>query len=263
MPTIVKPGTTTPSAATVLWQSLNPIVTETGSVVSGHPAINLIDPATWSTWIGAGSGRAAVYDFGIPAVCSGFGIAAHNIGSQAANYAVQYSSDGSSWITIHTETPLTDDDIFCVFPSVTARYWRLYFASAPASVGVFVVGGRLVFPHAPVAGYKPLHHARQYVKMFNDSIGGQFLGTRVMSVGAETEVNMGFFDRSWLEANIRPFETHYNQGGTFMYASSPSLYPLDVGYCRAKGENDTLNIEWTEADKMATLDFGVRSYVGG
>lgn len=262
MPTIVKSGATKPSAATVLWQAITPTVTA-GSVVSGYPAINLIDPATWSSWLGAGTGRAAVYDFGAATVCNGFGIAAHNMASEAATYSVQYSSDGTRWTTVHSETPSTDDDIFCIFPSISARYWRLYFAGDPASVGVFTVGNRLIFTHAPVSDYKPLHHARQYTKMFNDSIGGQFLGTRVMSVGAETDVNMGFFDRSWLESNIRPFEYHYNQGGCFFFASSPSLYSLDMGYCRAMGENDTLNIQWVEADKMATLEFGIRSYVSG
>ena len=261
MPTIVKSGAVNPSAATVLWQSLTPTVTATNAVAL-YPAINLIDPATYSAWLGSASDTAARYDFGSAVAVNGFGISGHDIATSGVEYRVQYSSDGTTWTTVHAETPLTDDDIFCIFPTVTARYWRLYFPGAPASVAIFVVGNRLIFPHAPVADYKPLHHARRYVKRFNDSVGGEFLGTTVMSAGAETDVNMGFFERLWLEANIRPFEYHYNQGGKFFYAGCPSLYPLDIGYCRAMGDEDTLEIEWTEADKMATLNFGVRAYVG-
>jgi hypothetical protein len=260
MPTVVKPGALNPSAATVLWQSVTPTVTATNAAV-GYPAINLIDPATFSSWKGTVAPTSAVYDFGVAVAVNGFGIIAHYMATSASNYSVQHSSDGVAWTTVHTETPLTNDDVFCIFPTVTARYWRILL-TAVANIGVFVVGNRLIFPHAPVTSYKPLHHARKYTKRFNDSVGGHFMGTTVLSSGAETDVNMGFFDRSWLENNIRPFEYHYNQGGAFMYAGSPSLYSLDVGYCRSNGNDSMLEIEWTEADKMATLNFGIRSFVG-
>lgn len=261
MPAIVKTGAVNPNAATVLWQALTPTVTATNAV-EGSPAINLIDPATWSEWLGSASNTSAQYDFGSAVSVNGFGISGHAIASTGVEYRVQYSNNGTTWTTIHSETPLTDDDILCIFPSVSARYWRLYFPSAPATVAVFVVANRLIFPHSPVADYKPLHHARKYTKMFNDSVSGSWLGTRVMAGAAETNVNMGFFDRAWLEANIRPFEYHYGQGGTFFFAGSPGLYPLDVGYCRASSDDGVLEIEWTEADKMATLEFEVRAYVG-
>ena len=118
------------------------------------------------------------------------------------------------------------------------------------------------FPHPPVDSYTPLHRARRYTKMFNDSLRGQFLGNRVMAAGAETEVDLGFVTRSWLEGNISGFEERYNQGGTFFYAGCPALYPRDMGYCRANGEDAALEIEFTEGQRLATLSFGVESFVG-
>lgn len=261
MPAIVKSGAVGATAASVLWQAVKPLVTSSGDAV-GYPAINVIDPATFSSWKGVSAPSNVRYDFGTAVSVNGFGIVAHNIFSSGASYEVQYSSAGVVWTTVHGETPSSDADIYCIFPAVSARYWRILITGFVANVGIFIVGNRLIFPHAPVTDYKPLHHARQYTKQFNDSIGGHFLGTSVLSAGAETSVNMGFFERSWLESNILPFEFHYNQGGAFMYAGCPSLYALDVGYCRASGGNDTLEIEWTEADKMATLNFGIRSFVG-
>ena len=248
--------------ACVLWQSNTPTVTTSGSA-AGYAAINLIDPATWSSWRPSAVDGWARYDFGAAVEIDCFGVSGHDLATSAASLELQSSPDGTTWTARVSITPITDDDLLFMLPPLTFRYWRIVVGSNVANISVAVIGKRLAFTHTPVADYKPLHHARQYTKMFNDSIGGQFLGTRVMSVGAETDVNMGFFDRSWLEANIRPFEYHYNQGGCFFFASSPSLYSLDMGYCRAKGENDTLDIQWVEADKMATLEFGIRSYVSG
>jgi len=262
MPAIVKFGAVGKTAATVLWQSIKPTVTAS-SAVSTNPAINVTDPDTWSSWRGAGTGACwLMFDFAVAITADGFGISAHTLNSGPTRYLVQYSLDGVAWVDVHEETPTSGDDIFCVFRPQDARYWRLYLPDGPANIGVFVIGKRLIFPHAPVTSYKPLHHSRMYKKEFTDSIGGNFLGTRTLSVGAETDVNMGFFERDWLERYIGPFESHYNQGGTFFYSGSPVRYPLDVGYCRAKDESGMLEIEWIEADKLATLQFGIRSYVG-
>lgn len=261
MPAIVLSGATGGNAASVAWQGRAVTVTASGSA-DGYPAINTTDPATWSSWKASGANGWIQYDFGSAVAVDSLGISAHNFATSAAGYSVQHSTDEVTWTTVTTQNPLTDDDIYILMPEVLARYWRIQLVGPSANIGVIVFTKRLGLLHAPIDGYVPLHHARQYTKLFNDSIRGQFLGNRVMAAGAETEVDMGFFDRSWLEGNIRPFEYHYNQGGTFFYAGCPLQWPLDMGYCRAGGDDATLAIEWTEADKMATLSFGVRSYVG-
>ena len=225
--------------------------------------INMADPPTWSSWSASAASNVTTYDLGSVMELDSIGIAAHNFASRAVAYRISYSPDGVAWGWHKSfETPTTDEDIFRVFPVVSARYWRLEILGSGSNVGIFFGGRTLRFPHAPLDGYKPLHHARKYTKLFNDSIKGQFLGNRVLASGAETDVDMGFLDRTWVENNIRGFEKHYNTGGTFFYAGCPSKYPLDMGYCRAAGDDSVVEIEWTERDKMATVAFGVQSYVG-
>lgn len=226
--------------------------------------VNVTDPATWSSWLGTGGYNAVTFDLGAsPVALSSVGIAAHNLASKAVPYSIVYSNDNENWTRIRpSDTPLTDEDIHIIFPRTTARYWRVQMEGAGASIGVVIGGPTLMFPHAPLDGYTPLHHARKYTKLFNDSIKGQFLNNRVLSAGAENEVDMGFLPRPWVENNIRGFEKHFNTGGTFFYSGCPSKYPLDTGYCRAASAEDVVEIEWIEAEKMANVSWRQQSYVG-
>ena len=225
--------------------------------------VNMSDPATWSVFEPGTPNPTVHYDMGGDITLDSLGIAAHTLGTSGASLRLQHSSNGTSWTdSFSNYAPLTNEDLFFIFPAVTARYYRINFTGGGFTVGVARASRALRFPHSPVDGYTPLHHARRYTKLFTDSIKGQFLGNRVLAAGAETSVDMGFLDRPWLENNIRGFEDHFNQGGTFFYAGCPSKYPRDMGSCKAASDEDVLNITWTERDKMAELDFNIQSYVG-
>lgn len=262
MPVILSNAGNAGDSASVFWQNNKVSQVRSSNSVSTNPAINMTDPATWSSWRPSGSNGWAYYDFGAPVSIDSVGIAAHNLATSPSSISISWSTNTLSWNTNYTYSPTTNDDIIILMQQSTARYWRISINGSPANIGVVVFGKRLQFPHAPMDEYKPLHHARTYTKEFNDSIKGHFLGNRVTASGAETTVDMGFFERSWMEANIRPFERHYNQGGTFFYCGCPNQSPLDMGYCRANGVEETLDISWIEADKLASLSFGVKSYVG-
>lgn len=225
--------------------------------------IALTDPATWSSWSPSGTNNNVRYTFNNPTFIDSLGLCSHTLASNVASILVQYSHDDSSWTNAHSRySPLTDEDFILIFQGVSARYWRLNLLGAGYSIGVVFGTKRFVFPHSPVDSYTPLNHSRKYTKLYNDSIKGHFLNNRVMAAGAETEVDMGFFDRDWLDASIRGFERHYNQGGTFFYAGCPSRYPDDMGYCRSAGDDETMSIEYIEGDNLSSLSFGVRSFVG-
>lgn len=264
---VVTIGETGGRAAVVLWDSYGSrpatVVSSSGSTASGYAAINVKDPATWNAWRPVVADNFVQYDIiSGSAPSNAIGVSGHNAASSGGSIRIQYSTDGTNFTTLITYAPLTDDDILFLFPSITARYWRLREINAPFDIGVWFLGSRLTFPHAPVDSYTPLHHARQYTKLFNDSVKGHFLGNRVMSAGAETEVDMGFMERGFTEGPLRGFESHYNQGGTFFYASCPSTIPLDMGYCRALGDDETMQVEFIEADKLSNVSFGVRAFVG-
>lgn len=264
MPVVVDPSAIADgNKAIVLWSNLlvDADISAAGEA-DGYPAINVTDPATFDSWKGATAGDYIEADLGAAMAVNTLGIAAHTLGTSGASLELDYSDDGAAWTAAVEYDPLTDEDVIIMFGNITARYWRLTVTDAVANVGVVFLGARLVFPHTPVDGYTPLHHARRYSKLFNDSLKGQMLGNRVMAAGAETTVDLGFVERSFVDGPLRGFEDHYNRGGTFFYAGYPSGKPLDMGYCRAQGEDDIVTVEYIEADKLSNLSFTVRAYVG-
>lgn len=249
------------NTAVVLWN--NVLLARRVADPSLGNRVNMSDPATWSMFAPSGTNVNVDYDIGREINLDSFGLAAHTLGTSGVSVKLQYSTNGTTWLdAFSTYAPLTNEDIFFLFPKVSGRYFRINFTGSGFTVGIAMAGVALKFPHSPLDGYTPLHHARKYTKLFNDSIKGQFLGNRVLAAGAETSVDLGFMDRVWFENNIRGFESHFNQGGTFFYAGCPSKYPLDMGYCRAAGDDGVLDITWTERDKMAELSFSIQSYVG-
>lgn len=264
MPVIIQSGAVNTNKAMVLWDNvLSRAITATDfGTDPDYPSINCRnDEATWSSWKTNVADGYFTVDLGLSESVSSVGLSSHDLASSGAGIQVSHSSDGVNWTGLHIFNPTTDGDLMLLFGSVSARYWRVNIVDAPASIGVVFLGDPLVFPHAPVDSYTPLHHARRYEKLYNDSLKGHFLSNRVMSAGAETEVDMGFLDRNWLENNIGGFEKHYNQGGTFFYAGCPSRYPDDFGYCRSSGSDESLSIELIEGDRLSNLSFGVRSFV--
>lgn len=263
MPVYMAPSATDGNKAFVLWDNIltRSTILAPSDPPSG-PRINALDPATWNGWT-ALAGAALTGDYGSTTTVDAVGIAAHKLATNGCSVLLQYSTDGTTWLDAHpVYAPLTDEDLIIVFANRTGRHFRLLVQNGNAHVGVVFVGKRLIFPHTPIDSYTPLNHARQYTKEFNDSIKGANLGNRVMAAGAETEVDFGFVDRAWVDGPLPPFERHYNQGGMFFYAGYPGGKPLDMGYCRAIDADAIIAVEYIEADKLASLSFGVHSYVG-
>jgi len=263
MPVVISGAATDTNKAVVVWNNKATALNVTASTAaSGYPAVNAVDPATWSSWKPTSVPAWIRSDMVVATNIDAVGIAAHTLATSGATIAIERSSDNVTWTNVYTYSPLTDDDILILFPALSYRYWRVYVTGAVANIGYVSFSSKLAFPQTPIDSYTPLHHARQYTKMFNDSIKGAMLGNRVMAAGAETSVDLGFVDRAFVDSPIRGFESHYNQGGTFFYAGWPAGQPLDLGYCRASGDDDIIQIEYVEAGKLAELSFSVRAYVG-
>lgn len=242
-------------------------VTDTGSLAA-YPAINAAkDINTWSVWKGTATGAARL-NANIPPGRgwqrnNALGISNHNLASSGSSIRLWHSDDDESWSSVFPDyAPLSDEDILFHFPATTHRYWRVVATGPSPSIGIVSLGEALVMPRTPKDDYTPLHHARKYTKYFNDSLKGQFIGNRVMGAGADTQVDFGFVDRSFADGPFRGFEDHYNRGGTFFYAGWPGGAPQDIGYCRAAGEDESVAVSYIEADKLASISFGVRSFVG-
>lgn len=231
------------------------------SQATGFAALNATEDETWNSWRPTYVPANLVCDVGFDKSCDCAGIAAHTLGSSGSTVLVQYSADNSTWTTAVSYAPLTDEDIMLFWSQQTARYWRVRITGAVANIGVAFVGGRLAFPATVLSGHKPLHHSKRVELLSNSSMTGQFLGNRRVKASAQTNVNLGLLDRSWVEGNLATFEAHYNDGRTFFYCSDPINSPKDFGYCRRPQDADEMNITWEEGDILAQVDFEVEAFV--
>lgn len=263
MTVVIRSGATDTDVINVLFNNVFTQGTFTwGSQADGFNAVNALEDATWNAWRPTSVPSSLTVDCGAPVTCDTLGVAAHNMASNGAGIQVQHSSDGSTWTTISAIfSPLTNDDIIIRFAATSARYWRVLLQSAVATIGVINLGQSLKFPCSPIAGHKPLHHARKVELLTNESMGGNLLGNRPVKVGAETNINVGQVARDWAENDLVAFEAHYNRGGAFFYCGAPSVIPNDMGYCWRTGGMSEMSITWVEGDAMADVSFDVRSYV--
>ena len=230
--------------------------------VSGFPIQNVLDPATYNSWRAPGAPTAQIDTaFLQPRVIGAVGIAAHNMGSVGARVDVQVSNDGTSYTTVMTlPPPVTNEDILFVFPHVTVSYLRLNFSLAAPTIGVVMASAPLRFPCTPIDSYTPAHHSKRYTKYFNNSLQGQFLGNRVMGSGGTMSVQFPHVQRNWVDGPLIGFEDHYNRGGTFFYAGWPGGKPQDMAYAWPGSEDSIIDVEYVNADKLATVSFDMEFY---
>lgn len=264
MPVVDWTGGENLNKACVLFNNLAAAATITpDGELADHPAINTVDPATYSYWQAPGAPTSRVrYTFASPQSINAIGLAAHTIASSGASFHLEVSVDGTSWTTLNTHVPTTDADLMFIIPQQNYRGVGINFSFGAPAVGIVFIGQRLDFPCTPIDNYRPIHHARQYDKVFTKSLKGHFLGNRVMGAGGSTEVSFPMVQRNFVDFALSGFEDHYNRGGYFFYAGYPGGKPRDMGYCRAPNQDSTVDVTYVEGDKLATLGFGIEFYVG-
>lgn len=263
MTIVIKSGAVDLNGINVLYDNVLAQGVFTHSTQSeGFNAVNANEDETWNSWKPAVVPASLKVDVGYPVSCDAIGIAAHTMFTTGTTFRVEYSTNDVSWtVAFSNYTPTSNEDVVGFFPAVTARYWRVWITGAISNFGVIKLGKKLAFPNAPLSGHKPLHHARKFEMISNDSLGGNFLGTRVVRSGAETSINVGQVDRDFAETDLEDFEYHFNTGQAFFYCGSPIDTPKDFGYCKRPGNGGEMNISWVEGDILADVSFSVVSYV--
>lgn len=263
MPVVIIGNPANQRSATVLWRNFAEASQLTASTsATGYPVAHVADSGTALAWRPTAATSNITLTRPGAVNCNGIGIAAHNLASTGTTVILEYSNNGTAWTTLDSYAALTNDEVLFNFQFTSATHWRLRFTGGIPTIGVVMIGERLTFPSAPEDNYTPLNHARQYDKYFNDSLGGNFIGTRVRSAGAETDATFSVVARPFVDNQLRGFQSHYNQGGKFFYAGCPLLYPNDMGYCRAGADSDIINVTYTNGNNLADLSFSLRAYVG-
>lgn len=231
-----------------------------------RPAVNAITDSTYDSWSPASgvATRLTKTGSGVNIAADGFGFAGHNLATTNTQIWVQWSDDQVTWTDAFPRyTPLTDEPHLFLFPWEKHVYWRVsMLGSVDAFVSNVKLGERLEFPCTPIDNYTPTHHAKVTRKYFNRSINGQFLGTRVQSIGGTTQVSFPAIARSFVDGPLLQFEEAYRNGRTFFYAGWPTGKPQDVAYCRPDGDDAILDVTYIQGSKLANLSFGVEMYGG-
>lgn len=258
----IQEGATDTDLPLVMYDSIfeSGTVTWSSETTDGF-ALNAIEDATNDFWTPASVPAWIAVDMGasVPVDCAG--VVSHTVGSSGATVQVQSSDNGTAWVTRSTITPTTDETILTVMAYVEARYWRVYITDAVTSIGNIKLGKRLVFPSGVLSGHIGINHGQNVELMTNESMGGQFLSNRIDRVGASVSIDFGLIEREFVDDDMAEFERHYNSGRTFLFASCPTDYPDDYGYCWRSSSNGELRPSYEEGGELMALEMGVSVYV--
>lgn len=201
-------------------------------------------------------------DYGEDVSADCIGIASHTLGSNGAEFYVEYSDDNTLWNTaISGVDPVNDETTIAIFQEATARYWRIYVDTGGVSIGVIKLGKRDIIDGGVISGHLSLHHAKEYDLVQNRSVRGQFLGTRVLFVGGETDINFGLLPTDDVEA-LAGFEDHFNSGRAFFLANRPVSEAKDIGYCRRSESASEIKPTNEESGALMGMSMGVEVFYG-
>lgn len=218
---------------TVLYNNLMATGTVTASSSStNYPVANLLTESTTEYWKPSSVTASVSLDCLVDKNANSLAIIGHTLGSTNSTVELRVSSDGITFSLLHSITPQDDSAIVLLFNDTSWRYWRITIlgsTSLPYISNIFI-GERFTFPAGVMPPYTPTWACKTYDLLTSTTIGGQFIGNRVIYTGGETSINLVAFSTEFATNNLESFRQHYNKGKAFVWAMSPSKYPKDVAY---------------------------------
>ncbi|WP_226780350.1 hypothetical protein [Oceaniglobus trochenteri] len=221
---------------------------------------NAIDGNTYDAWAPGAVPATASVTLGAAEYIDCLGLAAHTLAANGNTVTVEYL-DGS-WLEAASFTPESDEPIMAVWPAVKAAQWRVRFSGGTAPlIGVMQLGKRLVFDRGIVGDYTPTNWGRTVEVLGGDTLGGQFLGQRIIRRGGETSVSFGSLEREWFEAQAAEFVRHYDDAKPFFFAGAPGAVPNDLAYCWRPDRSGELRPRYIESGQYVSLQMPVAFHV--
>lgn len=199
-------------------------------------------------------------DLGVATSADSFAIISHNCGTKGNTILLESSTDNISWTTRCTVVPTDNTSILGLFTSVSARYWRLNISGGTVpTIAVVFLAQRFNFPAGVKPPYTPVWLSQQYELLTANTLGGQFLGNRVLRKSGKTSISLVALDTGFVESNLVPFREHYNSGKAFVWASGPASFTKDVGYVW-RTENSNLAPTFDETGNWMATSMEVYCY---
>ena len=239
--------------------------TITGDADTSFPVSNLATETTWEYWKPP---SASLADAIVTLTSSVFAdcafIGAHELGSSGARFRIHYSQDGgTTWVPIITLTaPTNDEPIMVVFPRVSANAFRLQQIDGPAPIGIFMIGEALVFENGVDQRYTSFRHGQRIEVQGGNSLGGHFLGQRIRRRGGNTSIRFPLLTSDFVDTDMDEFETHYNDGRAFAFATNPDFRETDLAYCWRPDDANELRPQYFENGIYEEFTMNVEYYVG-
>ena len=181
-----------------------------------------------------------------------FAVARHSLAGRQISV---WRMVGSQWSFVASHTPVDSDAFLIPFSPVTSSQWRvLVNVQTPGQfMGVCAIGTRLELERGVFVGHDPITENERTVSVDNLSESGQFLGRKIIRMGAQSSIDPGNISADWARDHWRPFRKHAQKYPFFWQwnpkhhddevalcwqSSDPSLSNSGVGYLDQKGRID-------------------------
>lgn len=211
---------------------------------AGFAASNAGNPRTDSFWRPTEAPATWAIDAGSAVSVSYVGIAAHDLGAQAATVVVESSANNTDWTARLTVAP-NNTALFGLFAVVSARYWRIRIssASAPPTLGVIQFGAVTEVPQrAQYVGSVSFDRAEVIDIDQNVSEGGQWLGASVRQRFLDLSMSVAHLSETWVASEWNPFSAHARRAQPFFVADRPGEFVNSCAYA------------WTQSDLRPVRD---------
>jgi hypothetical protein len=224
--------TETDRLPTILWNNLLLGKTLTASTEAvNYPKENIRTENTVKSWRPTALPATLSVDLTASTAVDSFALVGHDCGTKGNTIELQSSPNNSIWTTRCTVVPTDNTTILGLFASFSARYWRINISGGTApTISVFMLSQRFNMPAGVKPPYTPVWLAQDFDLLTGMTMGGQFLGNRVLRKGGRTAISLVALETNFVSTTLQPFREHYNSGKAFVFASSPSVFAKDVGY---------------------------------
>ena len=206
--------------------------------------------SVWQLGTSGGSSFAAVSVLP-PMPANYMAVVRHNL----VGATVLAQSFNDTWVTRASFVPADQDAFWMSFDPVSASAWRILVENytPPAYVAVCAIGIALDLERGLFVGHDPITENERTVSVDNLSESGQFLGRKLIRMGAQSSIDPGNISADWARDHWRPFRKHAQKYPFFWQwnpkhhddevalcwqSSDPSLSNSGVGYLDQKGRID-------------------------
>jgi len=246
---------------TILWNNLllGKTLTASSEAVD-YPKENIRTENTVKSWRPTALPATLSVDLGASTSVDSFAIVGHDCGTRGNTILLQSSSDNFTWTTRCTVVPTDNTTILGLFTSFSERYWRISISGGTVpTISVFMLCQRFNLPAGVKPPYTPLWLAQDFDLLTGMTMGGQFLGNRVLRKGGRTNISLVSLETNFVESNLVGFRNHYNSGKAFVFASSPQSFTKDVGYVW-RTEGGVMSPTFDETGSWMSVSMEVYSY---